>query len=104
MNGYESQIHNGFESGDRNQPTDCGTGGIFRRHNARWIAADDLVWFQKTLIADGPHIAVWVNGLQVSDWIDERTAHKNPRKGLRLEPGTIMIQGTTPQRTFRFEI
>ncbi len=102
MNGYESQIHNGFEADDRNQPTDCGTGGIFRRQNARWIAADDLVWFQKTLVADGPHIAVWVNGLQVSDWIDERPAHKNPRKGLRLEPGTIMIQGHDPTTNISF--
>ena len=34
QNGYESQIHNGYQEGDRTRPTDCGTGGIFRRQNA----------------------------------------------------------------------
>ena len=103
MNGYESQIHNGFQQGDRNQPVDCGTGGIFRRVNARRVVADDLVWFHKTLIADGPHIAVWVNGYQVTDWTDTRPADPNPRKGLRVEPGTIMIQGhdATTNLSFR---
>jgi hypothetical protein len=38
-------------------------------------------------------VAVWVNGYQVTDWVDQRPPDENPRKGLRLEPGTIMIQG-----------
>ena len=102
MNGYESQIHNGFKNGDRNQPVDCGTGGIFRRVNARRVVADDFEWFHKTIIADGPHVAVWVNGYQVTDWTDTRPADPNPRKGLRLEPGTIMIQGHDPTTNLSF--
>lgn len=102
MNGYESQIHNGYEEGDRAQPTDCGTGGIFRRQDARWVAADDEEWFYKTIIAHGPHMAVWVNGLQVSDWTDTREPDPNPRRGLRLEPGTIMIQGHDPTTDLSF--
>jgi len=102
MMGYESQIHNGFENNDRTQPMDCGTGGIFRRQNARRVVADDLKWFHKTLIADGSRIAAWVNGYQVSDWTDEREPHENPRKGLRLEPGTIMIQGHDPTTDISF--
>jgi hypothetical protein len=102
MNGYESQIHNGFKNGDRSQPVDCGTGGIFRRISARRVVADDLKWFHKTIIADGPHVAVWVNGYQVTDWIDTRPADPNPRKGLRLEPGTIMIQGHDPTTNLSF--
>ncbi len=96
MNGYESQINNGFRDGDRTQPVDCGTGGIFRRQDARRVVADDQKWFYKTLVADGPHVAVWVNGYQVTDWVDTRKPHANPRKGLRLEPGTIMLQGHDP--------
>ena len=65
MNGYESQIHNGFKDEDRSKPVDCGTGGIFRRIDARIVAANDLEWFYKTVIADGAHIATWVNGHQV---------------------------------------
>ncbi len=96
MNGYESQIHNGFKGDDRNRPADCGTGGIFRRTNARRITANDFEWFRKTIHADGPHIAVWVNGYQVTDWTDRRKPNENPRRGLRLEPGTIQIQGHDP--------
>ncbi|GAB6166121.1 DUF1080 domain-containing protein [Thermostilla marina] len=102
MNGYECQIHNGFENGDRTQPKDCGTGGFFRRQNARRIVADDHEWFTLTLLADGPHMAAWVNGFQVSDWIDTRSPDPNPRKGLRLEPGTIMIQGHDPTTNLDF--
>jgi hypothetical protein len=96
MNGYESQIQNQFQDGDRSQPVDCGTGGIFRRVNARWVNANDEEWFTKTIIACGPNISVWVNGLQVTDWTDRREAHPNPRNGKRLEAGTIILQGHDP--------
>ena len=102
MNGYESQIQNGFKDGDRNKPADCGTGGIFRRQNARRVVANDFEWFSKTLHVDGPHVAVWVNGYQVSDWSDRRKPNKNPRRGLRLAPGTIMIQGHDPTTDLSF--
>ncbi|MEX2026481.1 MAG: DUF1080 domain-containing protein [Pirellulaceae bacterium] len=102
MDGYESQIHNGFKNGDRTQPVDCGTGGIFRRVNARLVAADDGQWFHKTIIADGPRVAVWVNGYQVTDWTDPREPNANPRNGLRTEPGTIQIQGHDPTTDLSF--
>jgi len=102
MMGYESQIHNGFENDDRTQPKDCGTGGIFRRQDARRVVADDLKWFHMTLIADGAHMAAWVDGYQVSDWTDRREPHENPRKGLRVEAGTIMIQGHDPTTDISF--
>jgi hypothetical protein len=93
MNGYECQIQNGFLDGDRTKPQDCGTGGFFRRQSARKVVANDQEWFRLTLLADGPHMAAWVNGYQVSDWTDTRPANANPRKGLRLEAGTLMLQG-----------
>ena len=103
MNGYESQIHNGFLKNDRNQPEDCGTGGIFRRKNARKIIANDEEWFIKTIVVDGPHIATWVNGIQVCDWTDQRKQDPNPRRGLRLQAGTIMIQGHDPTTDIDFK-
>ncbi len=97
-NGYESQIHNRFENGDRNKPDkeQSGTGAIFRRQAARRVVANDKEWFTKTIHADGPHMAVWVNGYQVTDWTDRRKPDENPRKGLRLKPGTIILQGHDP--------
>ncbi len=102
MMGYESQIHNVYLNDDRNQPADCGTGGIFRRQNARTVVADDLDWFHMTIVAEGAHFATWVNGHQVVDWTDDREANDNPRKGLRLTAGTIMIQGHDPTTNLSF--
>ncbi len=102
MNGYESQIQNAYLDGDPTKPKDCGTGGIFRRQNARKIVAKDHEWFHLTIHADDRHMAAWVNGYQVSDFSDNRKPHENPRKGLRLEAGTIQIQGHDPTSDFTF--
>ena len=95
-NGYESQIQNQCEDNDPAKPVDCGTGGIFRRVDARRVNALDQEWFNKTIIAVGPHISVWVNGYQVTDWTDKRKPNVNPRRGLRTEAGTIILQGHDP--------
>ncbi len=101
-NGYEFQIHNGFEKDDRSKPMDAGTGAIFRFTKARWVVANDEEWFTATLIANGPHFATWVNGLQVSDWTDERKRHENPRRGLRQQAGHISLQGHDPKTDLQF--
>jgi hypothetical protein len=101
--GYESQIHNGMKDGDPTQPVDAGTGAIYRRTVARKIVAKDNEWFTKTIVADGPHIAVWVNGFQVTDWTDERPEDENPRKGLRTKAGSIAIQGHDPTTDLLFK-
>jgi hypothetical protein len=101
--GYESQIHNVYRDGDRTRPVDFGTGGIYRRQPARRVVADDGQWFTKTVVANGPHMAVWVNGYQVTDWTDARRPHASAREGLRLGPGAIAIQGhdSTTDLSFR---
>jgi len=99
--GYESQIQNAFD-GSRDNPVDCGTGGFYRRQNARRIVANDFEWFTKTLVVSDKHMATWVNGIQVSDWTDPRSPDENPRKGLRMTPGTISLQGHDPTTDLRF--
>ena len=101
-NGYESQIQNQIRDGDPTKPVDCGTGGIFRRQDARRVNAEDMKWFTKTIVAVGPHVSVWVNGYQVTDWTDKRKPHANPRKGLRLEAGSIILQGHDPTTDILF--
>ncbi len=103
MNGYESQIQNQYRDADRTQPIDCGTGGIFNRVSARRVNADDQQWFSKSIITTGPHISVWVNGYQVTDWTDQRAANPNPRNGLRLTAGSIIIQGHDPTTDILFK-
>jgi hypothetical protein len=102
MNGYECQISNKIEGGDPTKPTDFGTGAIYRRIPARRVNARDHEWFTTTIVATGPHMAVWVNGLQVTDWTDPRPPHDNPRNGLRTAAGTISLQGHDPTTDIRF--
>jgi hypothetical protein len=101
-NGYECQIQNGYADGDRTKPLDFGTGAIYRRQKARKVMSNDFEWFPMTLIATGSHIAAWVNGVQVSDWTDDRKPDPNPRKGLRTAAGTLIIQGHDPTTDLSF--
>ncbi len=96
MMGYECQLSNEIKDGDRLKPADCGTGGIFRRQDARVVAGETDKFATVVVVANGPSIAAWVNGVQVSDWYDDRKSDENPRRGLRLKQGTFMIQGHDP--------
>ncbi len=100
--GYESQIQNGFKDGDRTKPLDCGTGGFYRRQDARLVMPNDFEWFSKTLIVNGNRMATWVNGYPVCDWSDTREPNENPRQGLRREAGTLQIQGHDPTTNLSF--
>lgn len=102
MNGYECQVHHGYNE-DRRRPVDSGIGAIFRRQAARAVLSDEGKPAFVTVIADGPQIATWVNGIQVTDWADTRAPNANPRKGLRTEAGTIMLQGHDPGCKVRFD-
>lgn len=102
MMGYECQVNDAIVDGNPLEPGDCGAGGIFRRQDARVVASQADRWNAIVLIADGPHIASWVNGLQVADFQDTREPHENPRKGLRTDPGTIIIQGHDPTTAATF--
>ena len=53
-------------------------------------------------MAHGPHIAVWVNGIQVSDFTDTRPPNDNARNGYRSKPGVISIQGHDPTTDLSF--
>lgn len=101
-NGYECQVHNAFKDNDRAKPVDFGTGAIYRRIAARRVVPNDFEWFTMTLVADGPHIAAWVDGYQVTDWTDVRAPHDNPREGLRLAAGHFSLQGHDPTTDLSF--
>ncbi len=81
---------------------DFGTGAIYRRVPARKGLAKDNEWFTMTVVADGRHIATWVNGVQVVDWTDNRTLKDNARNGCRLEKGGISLQGHDPTTDLSF--
>lgn len=101
MNGYECQIHHGFKE-DRRKAVDAGSGSIFRRQNAKAVLSDEGKPVHITIIADGPTFATWVEGVPVVAWTDTRAPNDNPRKGLRTEAGTIMLQGHDPASEVEF--
>jgi hypothetical protein len=100
--GYEAQIHNGYQDGDRTKPIDFGTGAIYRRVAARRVVSDDLEWTHMTLAVTGNRFAVWVNGYQVTAWTDERPPHDNPRQGFRSAAGTLALQAHDPTTDLSF--
>lgn len=101
MNGYECQLHHGY-SGSRLKPVDSGSGAIFRRQPARAVLSDEGQMAHVTIVASGPKISTWVQGVQVVEFVDTRKPDANPRRGLRLEPGTLMLQGHDPECKVRF--
>ncbi|MBN9123081.1 MAG: DUF1080 domain-containing protein, partial [Planctomycetes bacterium] len=102
QNGYEAQIQNAYKDNDRTKPADFGTGAIYRRIPARKVVSNDDEWFTMTVVADGKHIATWVNGYQTVDWTDDRKENDNPRQGFRAAKGPISIQGHDPTTDILF--
>lgn len=102
--GYESQVRNQWE-GDRTNPVDFGTGGIYGNQPARIVAATDGEWFHKTIVATGPHMAVWIDGYQVSDYTDVRPQVNdyNGKAGYVPQSGTIHLQGHDPKTDLSFK-
>jgi len=93
MNGYECQILNKPGESDYEKFIGTDTGGLFRRQVGRNVGPKDGEWNYITIAARGNRMATWVNGIQVTDWTDDREPHDNPRNGCRVEAGTIQFQG-----------
>ena len=100
--GYETQIRNQWQGDDRTKPVDFGTGAIYNRQPARKVVSDDGQWFSMTIIAEGNHLAVWVNGYQVTDFTDARPPSNNARRGAKLDQGPISLQGHDPTTDLSF--
>jgi Domain of Unknown Function (DUF1080) len=122
--GYEAQIRNQFNDKPDQKYTvedydpkshkllgkrtvlspavDYGTGAIYRRVPARSAVAKDGEWFTMTVVAQGRHLATWVNGVQQADWTDNRPDGENARKGYYGRKGAISIQGHDPTTDLSF--
>ncbi|VTS04286.1 3-keto-disaccharide hydrolase [Tuwongella immobilis] len=100
--GYEAQIRNQWVGNDRSKPFDFGTGAIYRRQPARKVVSTDKEWFTLTIVADGNHIATWVNGIQVADFTDSRATAANARQGSKTTAGILSIQGHDPTTDLSF--
>ncbi len=97
LDGYECQVNHATINGDPFQPADAGAGAIFRRQPARIVLGDGTTQSHITLFANGPQIATWVDGIQVTDFRDTREPDENPRRGLRLAAGPVSLQAHDPE-------
>jgi hypothetical protein len=122
QNGYECQIQNGFAKEKdytvdvfdpmshkllekrkmKSGAIDYGTGAIYRRVPARSEVAKDHEWFTMTILAVDNHFATWVDGIQQTDWTDNRPPNGNARNGYRSEAGHISLQGHDPTTNLSF--
>jgi hypothetical protein len=102
MNGYEIQVYHRAMDGDPARPARYSTGAIDDRQMARRLVSRDGEIAAMTIIAQGPHLATWVNGVQLTDWTDTREAHDNPRQGLRTAAGAIQLQAHDPGTAVEF--
>ncbi len=101
--GYEIQIRNEFQDGDRAKPVDIGTGGLYFHQPARRVVASDNQFYTKTIIAQGRHLATWINGYPVADWEDPHPEGTSPRnKQALLKAGPIALQAHDPKTNLDF--
>ncbi len=103
--GYEVQVRNQWQGDDRTKPVDFGTGGNYGNQPARMVVSSDREWWHETIVVEGNHTAVWVNGYQVSDFTDTRPVSKDAqgKAGYVAEPGTINLQGHDPTTDLSFK-
>lgn len=102
-NGYEVQLNNETRVDDRSQPLDHGTGGLYGLVPARKQVSQDYFWFVPTVVAHGNHIAVWVDGQQVTDFTDTRSPSENAREGSRTAAGHLSLQASGNQTDVYFK-
>ena len=103
--GYESQVRNQWLKDDRTKPVDFGTGGIYGVQESRKVVTSDKEWFNKTIVCEGNHMAVWLNGYLVSDLWDTRPVNdaSDAKNGFVPAAGTIHLQGHDPTTDLSFK-
>lgn len=103
--GYEAQVRNQWGRDDRTKPVDYGTGGLYGIDAARKVVSTDHEWFTMTISCLDNHMAVWVNGYQVSDFVDTRAVSPegDGKNGFVTAAGTINLQGHDPTTDLSFK-
>jgi len=103
--GYEIQVRNQWQGEDRTKPVDFGTGGNYGNQPARKVVPTEKEWYTMTIEADGNHTSVWVNGYQVSDYLDDRpvSPESQGKEGYVPGPGVISLQGHDPTTDMSFK-
>jgi len=103
LDGYECQLNHWVKDNDPTRPMDAGAGAIFRRQAARVVVGDGTQATYVSVLASGPTMATWVNGIPVASFTDDRKEDPNPRRGLSLKAGPISLQAHDAKTDVTFE-
>lgn len=103
--GYEAQVRNQWAGDDRAKPVDFGTGGLYGINPARKVVSTDHEWFTMTISCLDNQMAVWINGIQVSEFTDTRafSDESDGKNGYVNTAGTINLQGHDPTTDLSFK-
>ncbi len=101
--GYEVQINNSYNSD--NKTIERGkTGSLFAIRNLYMKFVDDNEWFTMHIAVKGKRIKVWVNDIQVVDYIEPENAYREDLyKNRLLSSGTFAIQCQNPESEVYFK-
>jgi hypothetical protein len=103
MDSFDPQSHN-LTATEKVKFTalNYGTGAIDRQRPARKEMSREGEWFGLTVFALNNRLATWVNGVQVTDWYDNRPASNDARNGCRTVPGNIAIRANDSNTNLSF--
>jgi len=76
---------------------------VYFHQPTRRVVSNDNEFFTETIVAQGRHLSVWVNGIQVADYQDAREEGADPRKQARLAAGPISLQAHDPTTNLDFK-
>jgi hypothetical protein len=99
--GYRVALRNQWVGDDRTRPIGYGTGGLDGFARARRIVPNAGEWFTLTILAQGNHFAVWVNGELVTDFVDQRPLAADVRQGRVEQAGVMELQADRGAIHFR---
>ncbi|MFO0922108.1 MAG: family 16 glycoside hydrolase [Pirellulales bacterium] len=76
--------------------------GSLQSQRARVTLGEEQGWTNLTIAAHGRHMATWVDGIQVIDWVDPRAPDEDPQKGYRAEAGSLLLESNSDQGEVSF--
>lgn len=76
--------------------------GSLQSQRARVTLGEKQGWTHLTITAQGRHMATWVDGIQVTDWLDPRAPDEDPQKGYRADAGSLLLETTSDHGKISF--
>jgi Domain of Unknown Function (DUF1080)/FHA domain len=101
--GYKVEIQNEPPQSGGANVVRAGTGGLASIRPARGAAGQNNQFFKLTVVADGHHLATWVNGYQTMDFEDTRMEGPDALIQARSTPGPLRLAADNASSSLDFK-